>query len=71
MTQLNSRRFSKALKARFPLGEFVRANRQKRRERFLLVRGEFFRQPILTNHVAGFLFSLCVAQTNSPSGKRA
>ena len=40
-------------------------------ERFLLVRGEFFRQPILTNHVAGFLFSLRVARTNSPSGKRA
>ena len=43
----------------------------KKEERFLLVRGEFFRQPILTNHVAGFLFSLCVARTNSPSGKRA
>ena len=32
---------------------------------------EFFRQPILTNHVAGFLFSPRVARTNSPSGKRA
>ena len=30
----------------------------KKKERFLLVRGEFFRQPILTNHIAGFLFSL-------------
>ena len=38
---------------------------------FLLVHGEFFRQPILANHVAGFLFSLRVARTNSPSGKRA
>ena len=43
----------------------------KKKERFLLVRGEFFRQPILTNHVAGFLFSLRVARTNLPSGKRA
>ena len=36
-----------------------------------VVRGELFRQPILTNHVAGFLFSLRVARTNLPSGKRA
>ena len=39
--------------------------------RSTIVRGEFFRQPILTNHVAGFLFSLRVARKNSPSGKRA
>ena len=32
---------------------------------------EFFRQPILTNHGAGFLFSLRVAPTESLSGKRA
>ena len=30
---------------------------KKKSKRFLLVRGEFFRQPILTNHVAEFLFS--------------
>ena len=41
----------------------------KKWERFLLVRGEFFRQPILTNQVAGFLFSLRVARTKSSSGK--
>ena len=29
----------------------------KKLERFQLVRGEFFRQSILTNHVVGFLFS--------------
>ena len=40
----------------FPLGGFVRANKQK---------------PILTNHGSGFLFSLRVARTKSPSGKRA
>ena len=33
----------------------------------LHVRGEYFCQPISTNHVAGFLFLLCVAQTKSPS----
>ena len=41
----------------------------KKWERFLLVRGEFFRQPILTNHVAGFLFSFRVARTKWPSEK--
>ena len=29
---------------------------------------EVFRQTILTNHVAGFLFSLRVARIKSPSG---
>ena len=51
------------------MSEFVRANRKKKYERFLLVRGEFFHQPMLTNHVAEFLFSLCVARIKSPSGK--
>ena len=36
---------------------------KKKSKRFLLVRGEFFRQPMLTNHVAEFLFSLRVART--------
>ena len=57
-------------KARFPLGEFARANRKKSRT-VILVRGEFFRQPMLTNHLAEFLFSLRVARIKSPSGKYA
>ena len=58
--------------ARFPLGEFVRANRQKSRNASYLFAANFFASQFnLTNHVAGFLFSLCVARTNSPSGKRA
>ena len=45
------------------------AQTEKKYERFLLVRGEFFHQPMLTNHVAEFLFSLRVARIKSPSGK--
>ena len=57
-------------KAYFQLGDFACLHEQtKKLERFLLVRGEFFRQPILTNHVAGFLFSLRVARIMSSSGK--
>ena len=56
-TQVREKDVSILPKARFPLGDFVR--------------GEFFRQPIITNHGAGFLFSLRVAPTKSPSGKRA
>ena len=56
-------------KAYFLFGEFVRANTQKSRNASYLFAANFFRQPILTNHVAGFLFSLRVAQTKSPSGK--
>ena len=40
----------------------------KKQERFLLVRGKFFRQPILTNHVAGQLIKgewLRIVQTVS------
>ena len=38
----------------------------------LLVRGDFFCQPILTKHVAELLLlSLRVARTNSPSGNPA
>ena len=37
----------------------------------MLVRGEFFRLPILANRGAGFLFSLRVARAGSSSGKRA
>ena len=57
-------------KARFPLGEFVRATRSKTRiqQRDWLAK-KFAASS--TNHVAGFLFSLRVARTNSPSGKRA
>ena len=40
-------------KAYFPLGEFVRANKQKSGNS----RGEFFRQPISTNHVCRMLVS--------------
>ena len=40
-------------------------------KKLLLIRGEFFRRPILTNQVAGFLFSLRVARIKSPSGKQA
>ena len=57
-------------KARFPLGEFVRATRAKTRiqQRDWLPKQRTFSP---TNHVAEFLFSLRVARTNSPSGKRA
>ena len=44
-------------------------NNWKMLEQFLLVRREFFRLPILTNHVIEFLFSLRVARTKSPSEK--
>ena len=54
--------------ARFPLGEFVRTDRKKVLT-VPTVRGEFFRQPVLTKHVAELLFSLRVARIKSPSGK--
>ena len=43
--------------------------RTDKSERFLLVPSEFLCQKILTNHVAGFLFSLRGSRTKSPRGK--
>ena len=62
--------YTSSVKARFPIDDFVRARGQKVGTVPTCSR-RIFCQPILTNHGAGLLFSLRVARTKSPSGKRA
>ena len=66
-TPVRSEMIGTNFKACSPLGEFVCANSKK------VGTDPTFMQRIfsLTNHIAKICFSLCVAQTNSPSGERA
>ena len=68
---MRTRAYEKHVAGKQPLSSFSTWRLFAQTDKFLLVRSEFFGQPILTNHGAGFFFSLRVARTESPSGKRA